>query len=145
VDYLYPTDPPDLRGSPRYADTVHPDLYHGCIGWVAEQWMTFRLELDMAFCRERWTDSAGMPASCGESKGRIRMWVKYASEKVPWLVMDRPMPLRWRSGHSERYGRFSFLPYNTNESPNPAKAPAFTLYDDILVARNAEDLPWPAD
>ena len=110
--------------------------------------MTFRLEVTLVFCHEPWTGR--IPAACenlkhGDSAARIRYWVKYQDDPRPWLVYDFPMPMRWREGHSGRYGRFGFTPYNTNEAPKHDKPPAFVLYDDVLVARAIAPLPWPAD
>ena len=148
VAYLFPTDPPDLLSVPGFHKPVVPGRYHGCIGWKPAQWMTFRLEVTLVFCHEPWTGR--IPAACqkltrGTSTARMRYWVKYHDDPRPWLVFDFPLPLRWREGHSGRYGRFAFTPYNTNEAPKDKKPPAFVLYDDILVARNPFDLPWPSD
>ena len=143
-DYLYPTVPANLLEVPGLGGVVNPERYHGCIGWVDGQWITFRIEVDIAFCRTSW-GTGGIPADCLESKGRLRYWLKYADEDQPWLVMDAPLPLRWQAGHSERYGRFTFLPYNTGEVASGKKPQAFTMYDDIVVARNIDALPWPRD
>ena len=144
VDYLYPTRPENLLDVPAFGDVIDPHRYHGCIGWKAGQWITFRLEVGIAYCRAEWK-TRDIPADCTGTHGRVRYWLKYADERKPWLVIDYPMPLRWRQGHSERYGRFAFLPYNTGEKPRADKPAAYTLYDDIVIARNAENLAWPAD
>lgn len=143
VDYLYPTNPRNLLNVPALGAVVHPERYHGCLGIEGGQWMTFRLELDIAYCRADWSMSDSVPRACRTTAGRLRYWVKSADDEKPWLVYDYPMPLRWQAGHSERYGRFMFTPYNTNETPRADKPLAFTLYDDVLVARNARELPWP--
>jgi hypothetical protein len=84
-----------------------------------------------------------VPVACADTPGRLRYWVKYADERRPWLVIDYRMPLRWRAEHSGRYGRFMFVPYNTGEQARPDKPPAYTLYDEIVIARNVDVLPWP--
>lgn len=144
VDYLYPTTPANLLEVPALSAVIDESRYHGCIGWQGAQWMTFRIELDLSFCRAHWPGS-DVPPECVGTSGRLRYWLKYANEDKPWLVIDYPMPLRWRAGHSERFGRFVFTPYNTGEKPDPAKVRAFVLYDEIVVARNVVDLPWPKD
>ena len=148
VAYLFPTDPPDLLTVPGFHKPVVPGRYHGCIGWKPAQWMTFRLEVTLVFCPEPWTGR--IPPACqnlthGDSAARIRYWVKYQEDPRPWLVYDFPMPMRWREGHSGRYGRFGFTPYNTNETPSNNKPSAFVLYDDIFVAKNPRTPPWPID
>jgi len=142
VDYLYPTEPENLLSLRGLSARAHSDRYHGCVGWRAAHWTTFRVELDIAYCRAKWKSQREIPPDCANSDGHVRYWVKYADEAKPWLVIDQPLPLRWKAGHSERYGRFSFTPYNTNETSKPDKPDAFTIYDDIVIARNAPNLPW---
>ena len=144
VDYLYPTTPENLLEVPAYNAVAHPERYHGCIGWTAGEWLTFRLEIDIRFCREAWS-SNGIPQPCHVRPGRVRYWLKYAADDKPWLVVDYPLAIRWRQGHSERFGRFMFLPYNTGEKPMADKPAAFTMYDDVVIARNVDALPWPMD
>lgn len=141
VDYLYPTEPADIRTIPEFADIVRPAAYHGCLGWRAGQWMTFRIEVKIAYCRD--SKTGDLPPACMTVGGRLRYWLKYADEDKPWLVLDYPLALRWLPSHSERYGRFMFTPYNSNESPRKGKPPGFTRYDDIVIAKNVRDLPWP--
>ncbi|MCP5157419.1 MAG: hypothetical protein H6983_24810 [Ectothiorhodospiraceae bacterium] len=144
IDFIYPTNPVNLLEVPKLSAVADALRYHGCLGWVAEQWVTFRLEIDIAFCREPW-GSKGMPESCRDLPGQLRYWMKLENEDKPWLVFDVQMPLRWKEGHSERYGRFLFLPYNTGEKPKADKPAAFTLYDDIVIARNLAPMPWVRD
>ncbi len=143
VDFLYPTQPRNLLEVPSLGAIVHPARYHGCLGIEGGQWMTFRLELDISFCRALWTSPDAVPEPCRATSGRLRYWAKFADDERPWLVYDYPMPLRWQPGHSERYGRFMFTPYNTNETPRAGKPLAYTMYNDILIARNVSNLPWP--
>jgi hypothetical protein len=144
VDYVYPTVPKNLLDEPRFSDSVGENLVHGCFGWLPNQWITFRFELTIQFCREAWNTNE-IPESCRDLPGRVRYWVKYSNERRPWLVYDKQMPTRWHDAHSGRFGHFKFTPYNTNEKPLPNKPPAFTLYDDIIFAKNVTDLPWPSD
>jgi hypothetical protein len=142
--YLYPTEPENLLDIRALSGVVHPERYHGCLGWKENQWITFRYEVRIAFCKEEWRGDR-VPAGCVGKEGRVRYWIKYVDERKPWLVIDHPLPIRWNEAHTERYGRFMFTPYNTGEKPLPDKPPGFTLYDDIVVARNTESLPWQAD
>lgn len=143
IDYLYPTTPANLLTVPGLNAIAHPRRYHGCIGWRAGQWMTFRIEFKIDFCKQEWRGES-VPSACVK-QGRMRLWLKYADEDKPWLITNRRIPLRWQPGLSERYGRFMFTPYNNNEAPATDKPPAFTLYDDIVIARNNHHLPWPRD
>ena len=142
VDYLYPTTPANLLSVRGLATVFDAHRYHGCLGLKAGQWMTFRIEMKIDLCKEQWTEQR-VPERCA-GKGSLRLWIKYADESKPWLAVDYPVPLRWQPGSSGRYGRFNFTPYNTNEKPFAEKPAAYTIYDDIVIARNNPNLPWPA-
>lgn len=97
----------DTRYAQLVTDTVwwydaNKDALNSGLGTAGGQWMTFRLEHDIAYSRAVSTTVGTVSEACRAPIGGSRYWAKFAADEQPWLVYDYSMPLRWQPGHAKR-------------------------------------------
>lgn len=106
------------------ADGSHFPPAGSCFGYVADEWMTFQVEIQTG------------PRQGDEFVGsHVRMWI--AREGQPSeLVLDWG-PYNLTAGDPAkllRYGKVWLLPYHTNKSAAQDHATAYTWYDELIVS-----------
>ncbi len=100
------------------------DPQKGCKKYVANQWMTFQIHIQI----NRWN----------QRNSRLRAWA--AAEGEPSVMiydtnLSGGMTYYRNNDPNAFFGKIWLLVYNTNKDASEAHATAYTWYDDLIISR----------
>jgi hypothetical protein len=102
------------------------NLWHGCIVWPADEWLTVTQQVTAG----QWVDKLNDPAK----SSNVRIWVAREGQK-PVLVIDYDRNLRRPENPVMKYGKIWLLPYMTNKDPTEVHPEAYMWFDELIISR----------
>lgn len=100
------------------------DPQGGCKKYVANQWMTFQMNIKV----NRWN----------QNNSRFRAWAANAGEASVQIYdsdLSGGMTYYKNNDPNAFFGKVWFLPYNTNKDETDNHPTAYTWYDDLVISR----------
>lgn len=118
------------RQGPPYC--YYPDdPQHGCFRYVANEWMTFQVHLQIG----RWNKPSSRIQLWAAREGRPSVMIYDSIDAFPkgFTLFNNP-----GSGSDTnpgaKYGKIWLLPYNTNKDSSEMYPTTFTWYDELIVS-----------
>jgi hypothetical protein len=97
-----------------------------CFGYVANEWMTFQLEV-----------KTGPRVNDEYTNSYVNLWVARAGQPSQQVFAWGPYNLSaGPAAENQRYGKLFLLPYNTSKDSSVTNPTAYTWYDELIISRN---------
>jgi len=107
------------------------EVWPGCFGWVADEWMTFQIGVTLG-PRDNTTNEF--------KNSRFRLWAARDGQPSQLLIDWKPgvpgyFPLTaGPASENQRFGKVFLLPYMTNKDGSQVHDLAQTWYDELIIS-----------
>ena len=113
--------------------TSHFAPIGNCFGYVANEWLTFQIEI-----------KTGPRVNDEFTSSYVRLWIAREGQPSQLVISWGPYNLSAGSpAENQRYGKVWLLPYDTGKSAAVTNPISYTWYDELIISKNKIADPSP--